>query len=223
LKPDAVADADSVRTGESADYRYWAFISYSHADKAWGDWRHRALETYRVPKQLVGKTGTFGPVPQRLYPIFRDREEFSASSSLGTNVQRALRESRSLIVICSPRSASSHWVNEEIKYFKNLNREDRILTLIVAGEPNASDGRRGRWPDQECFPEAMRFVVGADGQLSAERNEPIAGDARKNKDGKSNAKIKLIAGLIGVELSGITPTRGSEMGCLRFTKKSPMC
>ena len=106
-------------------------------------------------------------------------------------------------MICSPRSASSHWVNEEIKYFKNLNREDRILDLIVAGEPNASDGRRGRWPDQECFPEAMRFVVGADGQLSAERDEPIAGDARKNKDGKSNAKIKLIAGLIGVDFDAL--------------------
>jgi eukaryotic-like serine/threonine-protein kinase len=203
LKPEAVADADSVRTGESADYRYSAFISYSHADKAWGDWLHRALETYRVPKQLVGKTGAFGPVPRRLYPIFRDREEFSASSSLGANVQRALRESRSLIVICSPRSASSHWVNEEIKYFKNLNRDDRVLALIVAGEPNASDGRRGKSPDQECFPEAMRFVVGADGQLTAERNEPIASDARKNKDGKSNAKIKLIAGLIGVDFDAL--------------------
>ena len=20
------------------DYKYWAFISYSHQDKAWGDW-----------------------------------------------------------------------------------------------------------------------------------------------------------------------------------------
>jgi eukaryotic-like serine/threonine-protein kinase len=49
----------------------------------------------------------------------------------------------------------------------------------------------------------MRFVVGADGQLSAERNEPIAGDARKNKDGKSNAKIKLIPGLIGVDFDAL--------------------
>ena len=162
MKREAIQEADSVRFGESADSRYWAFISYSHADKRWGDWLHRALETYRVPKHLVGKTEAFGPVPRRLYPIFRDREELSASSSLGTNIERALQQSRSLIVICSPDSATSLWVNEEIKSFKSLGREDRILALIVEGEPNASDGRGRVSPDQECFPEALRFRAGAE-------------------------------------------------------------
>jgi hypothetical protein len=37
-----------------AGFRYWAFISYSHQDKSWGRWLHRALETYRVPQRLVG-------------------------------------------------------------------------------------------------------------------------------------------------------------------------
>jgi eukaryotic-like serine/threonine-protein kinase len=203
LKPEATQEADSVRIGELADYRYWAFISYSHADKGWGDWLHRALETYRIPKHLVGRTGAFGPVPRRLYPVFRDREELSASSSLGINIERALQQSRSLIVIRSPRSSSSHWVNEEIKYFKSLNREDRILAFMVEGEPNASDGRAGVSRGQECFPEALRFRVGADGELTQERTEPIAGDARKTKDGKLNAKLKLIAGLIGVDYDAL--------------------
>jgi eukaryotic-like serine/threonine-protein kinase len=199
LKQEPVADTASVRTGESADYRYWAFVSYSHADKRWGDWLHRALETYRVPKRLVGKNGIFGPVPRRLYPIFRDREELSASSSLGTNIQRALQQSRSLIVICSPRSARSRWVNEEIKYFKSLNREARILALIAAGEPNAAEAKDGASPEEECFPEALRFRMDAGGVVTRERTEPIAGDARKGKDGKLNAKLKLIAGLIAVD------------------------
>lgn len=175
----------------------------SHADKGWGDWLHRALETYRVPKHLVGRTGASGPVPRRLYPIFRDREELSASSSLSTKIQYGLQQSRSLIVICSPNSATSLWVNEEIKSFKSLGREDRILALIVEGEPNASDGRGRVSPDQECFPEDLRFRAGADGQLSEERAEPIAGDARKTKDGKLNAKLKLIAGLIAVDYDAL--------------------
>lgn len=203
MKPAAETDTHSVRIGESADYRYWAFISYSHADKAWGDWLHRALETYRVPKHLVGKVGTFGAVPRRLYPIFRDREELSVASSLGTKIQGVLQQSRSLIVICSPRSAASLWVNEEIKYFKGLNREDRVLALIVDGEPNATDGKAGFSPDQECFPNALRYRFGKNGELSVERAEPIAGDARKGKDGKLNAKLKLIAGLIGVEYDAL--------------------
>ena len=36
-------------------FAYRAFISYSHADKAWADWLHKALETYRVPSRLVAK------------------------------------------------------------------------------------------------------------------------------------------------------------------------
>ena len=39
----------------TGEFKYWAFISYSHQDKAWGDWLHKALETYRVPKRIVGR------------------------------------------------------------------------------------------------------------------------------------------------------------------------
>lgn len=35
-------------------YKYWAFINYTHQDKAWADWLHERLETYRIPNRLVG-------------------------------------------------------------------------------------------------------------------------------------------------------------------------
>lgn len=35
-----------------AEYRYWAFISYSHQDEEWAGWLHRAIETYRVPRNV---------------------------------------------------------------------------------------------------------------------------------------------------------------------------
>jgi MTH538 TIR-like domain (DUF1863) len=96
-------------------YRYWAFISYSHADTKWGGWLHRALEGYRVPRQLVQTTGAPTEVPRRLYPVFRDREELPVSADLSSNVQEALQQARFLVVICSRRSARSRWVNEEIR------------------------------------------------------------------------------------------------------------
>src|SRR6185312_3186754 len=77
-----------------------------------------------------------------------------------------------------------------------LGREDSIFCLIVGGEPNASD-MPGR-SDEECFPPALRFRLGPDGNLGGERTEPIAADVRPGKDGKNNAKLKLIAGLLGV-------------------------
>ncbi|HEX4631550.1 MAG TPA: TIR domain-containing protein [Chthoniobacterales bacterium] len=178
--------------------KYWAFLSYSHTDRQWGDWLHKALETYRVPSRLVGKESRDGNIPARVFPVFRDREELPVSADLNSNIDEALRESRYLIVICSPRSAQSRWVGEEIRTFKKLGREDRILALIVDGEPNASDGKEGYKPEDECFHEALRFRWSENGEASAIRSEPIAADAREDKDGRNNAKLKLLAGLLGV-------------------------
>ncbi|MEO6969144.1 MAG: hypothetical protein ABI132_11930, partial [Rhodanobacteraceae bacterium] len=55
-------------------FAYRAFISYSHADRAWCDWLHKVLETYRVPSRLVGRETASGTIPRRLTPIFRDRD-----------------------------------------------------------------------------------------------------------------------------------------------------
>ncbi len=179
-----------------SDFKYRAFISYSHQDKSWADWLHKALETYRVPRRLVGQTTAAGIIPPRLLPIFRDRDELASATDLGRTVNAALAQSENLIVICSPHSAASHWVNEEVLAYKRLGRSERIFCLIVEGEPNASDiiGRQA----EECFAAALRHRLGADGVLGDEHSEPIGADARPGKDGKTNAKLKLIAGLLDV-------------------------
>jgi tetratricopeptide (TPR) repeat protein len=175
---------------------YRAFLSYSHRDTKWADWLHKALETYRPPKALVGTSTAVGPVPRRLAPIFRDREELASATELGAVINEALQGSASQIVICSPEAARSRWVNEEILAFKRLGREDRIFPLIVSGEPNASalPGHEA----EECFPPALRFHLGPDGNLSDRPTEPVAADARPGKDGRQNAKLKLAAAVLGV-------------------------
>jgi eukaryotic-like serine/threonine-protein kinase len=132
-----------------------------------------------------------------LFPVFRDREELPVSADLSSHVNKALAESRYLVVVCSPNAAKSLWVNEEIKFFKSLGREDRVLALIVGGEPHASD------PSNECFPEVLGHHVSLDGSLLPARSEPIAGDAREGKDGKLNAKLKLLAGLLDIDFDAL--------------------
>ena len=179
-------------------FRYRAFLCYSHQDKAWADWLHTTLETYRVPRHLVGRQTGAGAIPRRLTPIFRDRDELPSATDLSRKVNEALEQSANLIVICSPRSAASHWANEEVLAFKRLGRAERIFCLIIDGEPNASalSGRQG----EECFAPALRYRIGAGGRLGSERTEPIAADARPDKDGKTNAKLKLISGILDVGL-----------------------
>ena len=168
-----------------------------------GDWLHRALENYRVPKQLTGEETPDGIRPSRLFPIFRDREELPVSAQLGSPINEALTQSRCLIVICSPDSAKSLWVNEEVKFFKRLGREDRVLALIVAGEPNASENKPGFKAEEECFPETLRYRISSQGDILPVRIEPLAGDAREGKDGKMNAKLKLLAGLLNVNFDAL--------------------
>ena len=156
--------------------RYWAFISYSHRDEAWASWLHKRLETYTVHKKLVGTASRHGePVPRRLFPIFRDRDELEGASDLPDRINQARRQSRFLIVVCSPRSAQSVWVDQEIRTFKALGGDDRVLALIVDGEPNAQPGPNGAVT--ECFPVALRRAVGSDRQLLADVEEPMAGRA----------------------------------------------
>ncbi len=180
---------------EPATIKYRAFLSYSHRDKAWGAWLHRALETYRIDKDLVGRSTPVGPVPNTLRPIFRDREDFSAGHSLTEQTLAALEASQFLVVICSPNAARSLYVNEEVRRFKAFGRPDRIIPVIVDGEPGNAE--------RECFPEALRLRLGPDGSPTGEREEPIAADARFQGDGKELAKIKVVAGLLGLGLDEI--------------------
>ncbi|HEX5264539.1 MAG TPA: tetratricopeptide repeat protein, partial [Phenylobacterium sp.] len=120
--------------------------------------------------------------------IFQDREELATSGDLAASVKAALEASATLIVICSPAAARSRWVNEEIRTFTALGRRDRIQCLVVGGQPNASR-REGLDPALEAFPPAL-FEGGA--------AEPLAADIRPGQDDRLSARLKLIAGILGV-------------------------
>jgi tetratricopeptide (TPR) repeat protein len=185
----------------AATRRYIAFLSYSHRNKAETEWLHKALERYHIPRKLVGRETPKGKVPPRLIPVFRDRDELSASADLGNELRAALASSEHLIVIASPASARSTYVQEEIRFFKSLHGEHRVFALIVGGEPYAS-AMPGR-EEEEAFPVSLRYKLDADGQLTDTPAEPIAADLRPGKDGKRLALLKLVAGITGLRLDDL--------------------
>ena len=166
--------------------KYAVFISYKHADnketgRQWASWLHQTLETYEIPKDLAGKKNDAGEtIPSSLYPVFRDEEELSASADLNQSIRRALENTSLLVVICSPLSAQSKYVQDEIRYFKDLGKASRILALMINGEPNSENA-----PQLECLPEPLRFgVPREDGTIdwSARVKDWILADTRV--DGK---------------------------------------
>ncbi len=184
-------------------WTYCAFLSYSHADEKWATWLHRSLESYRLPTQLTDEapgsvegSSDGEPLPKRLHPVFRDREDLPAASDLGERINEALEAPRNLIVIASPKAAQSKWVNEEILAFKRMGRSNRVFCLIAGGGPNASNypGREA----EECFPEGLHFELDGEGQLTDRPAEPLAADVRPGKDGRTDGLLKLVAGVCRV-------------------------
>lgn len=172
-------------TGDG-DARYWAFISYSHKDAAFGRRLHRRLESYAIPRRLVGQPIAWGAVPKKLAPIFRDRDELSAAHDLSSEVRAALQASRSLIVICSPAAAASPWVAREVEAFRALHPGRPVLAAVRNGDPPA------------CFPEPLRRA-GRDGASI----EPLAADFRRDGDGDRLGLLKLVSGVLGIGLDAL--------------------
>jgi tetratricopeptide (TPR) repeat protein len=186
------------------DYHYIAFISYRHeaVGRKWAAWLHRTIENYRVPASLVKA----GKAPRRLGRVFRDEEELAASSDLSRQIDAALVESKFLIVVCTPRTPHSRWVDQEIQRFRALGRGDRILALLVEGEP------------RESFPpslvEIRRTAVESQAakDTAVDEIEPLAADVREDMrtisghsggHTRSMAKLRLLATLLGVRFDDL--------------------
>lgn len=190
---------------------YFAFISYQREDEEWAKWLAHELEHYHLPLTLNGRDD----LPQNLRPIFRDVEELSAGN-LPHQINQALRNSKHLIVICSPRSAKSPWVNKEIQEFINLGKTDKIFPFIIDGIAMCKNPE----DSQECFPPALRNLPNSNERLGANVNEnghgsnmlrvctdcPIKEDNLKyikqtdiNEKGRDAAVVKIIAGMLGFD------------------------
>lgn len=183
------------------EYLYDAFISYRHVDpdRQWAKWLHTALETYRVPQRLRRQ----GRLPARLKKVFRDEEELPASADLNKEIEKALLLSRFLIVICSPRTPESEWVNKEVVRFRQMKRDARILALLIDGEPGQSFPRALR--------EIRRKLIDAQGnaRLAIEHVEPLAADVRPARTDESPrhlkraAKLRMLACILGVSFDDL--------------------
>jgi WD40 repeat protein len=131
---------------------------------------------------------------RRLGHFFRDDEDMAAAADIAVIVKEAIEASESLIVVCSPRSARSRWVNAEIQHFRKTGRGQNVFAIVVEGEPNSSD------PNAECFPPALRSFSQTDA-VDGLPIEPLALDV--HKEGKSRICARLAAGLLQINFDDL--------------------
>jgi hypothetical protein len=166
----------------AAEERYDVFVSYRRGgdDERAAVRLQRLLLSYRTPRPLV-RAG----VPARLRGVFRDEDELSAAPSLRAEIDRALRRSRALVVVCSPRLVEDPgWVRHEVERFREFGH-GRIYYLLIGGSV------------EDALPGWLRGDA-----------DPLAADIRRN--GRADLRrlkaerLKLLAPLLDCELADLT-------------------
>lgn len=169
---------------ENREYKYDAFISYRHCelDKFVAENLHKILETYELPRNIKKKLNIKSKTFKR---VFRDQEELPLSSNLEDPIVEALKDSKYLIVICSPRLKYSLWCQKEIQTFKKLRGRKNIFCVLIEGEPSDS------FPDELLYDEQEKVL--ANGKVKKEKImvEPLAADVRGKDKKEVLKKIKI--------------------------------
>lgn len=176
---------------ENEGFKYFAFISYSHKDKEIAKKLQKRLENYHLPSALQKSNPE---LPKNLSPVFIDESNLVARGSLQSALRDNLDKSKYLIIICSPNSAKSEYVNDEAEYFINNGRAASIIPLIVDGVPHSE------YPSLECFPPAI---------LSLPReNEPLGIDLKTH--GRHDAFLRVIATMLALDLDSFISREARE-------------
>ena len=168
---------------ENEGFKYDAFISYRHndLDKYVAENLHRLIETYKMPKSVVEK---FNITDNNVRRVFRDDDELPLASNLENSIIEALKVSKFLIVICSPRLKESIWCKKEIENFIKFHGRSNILCVLVEGEP------------KDSFPEILQYyeekVKSENGEetIKTVPCEPLAMDVRGRNKKEIYNKLK---------------------------------
>src|SRR5271166_5406420 len=111
---------ESPAPGSGKPMEYDAFLSYAHRD---------TQVTTAIQKGLhrIGRR----PGKLRALRVFRDDTNLTATPHLWGKITEAMDSARFMIVVLSPQSAASYWVNKEVSYWLE-HRDPEYLMLVLA-------------------------------------------------------------------------------------------
>lgn len=192
-----ICESRQTDVPETENYEYAAFISYRHLprDKEIARKVQRTVEGFKLPKRVQSASASTsdashpGATSKRtLGKCFRDEDELAASHSLPEHIREALNRSRTLIVICTPDTGDSLWVQREIKEFLRLHERNRVIAVLASGASS------------ESIPAILKtkHIARSNGTICTEPTEPLAADLRPEAARKQTAELlRIIAAVAG--------------------------
>lgn len=168
-----------------ANTAFSAFISYRHGDidSRAAQELQKQLEHFRAPKGISAERKPF----KRCY---LDDGELSGGYDYAKQLREALKNSEWLIVVCSPGTKDSRWVNEEIDIFLEYHDRSRVLALLTGGEP-----------EQSFPPRLLEETPAGDLLIAADCRGDDLGQVLKNIRG--DAFLRLAAPMLSTTFDGL--------------------
>lgn len=170
--------------------RFDAFISYSHAADG------------KLAPHLQTALARFAKPWYRLYSlrIFRDETTLDVTPELWPTIKRALTDSHYFILLASPASAASKWVQREVNYWLELQRMGELLIVLTDGTVVWDDTRNDfDWTSTNALPKNLSQQLGA---------EPLYLDltwARSEQQvSTKDPRFRTVTARLGAKIKGIS-------------------
>ncbi|HET7113665.1 MAG TPA: toll/interleukin-1 receptor domain-containing protein, partial [Pyrinomonadaceae bacterium] len=132
----------------NSDYKFDVFLSYSSKDEEFGKRLEEALENYTLPKDVQARS-----ISKKRLNVFRDKKDLVPTDpDYYKTIESYLKQSRYLVVVCSPNARSSKYVNDEIETYLRSHEATRVIPVLLSGKPN---NEREARPEEYAFPQAL--------------------------------------------------------------------
>lgn len=167
-----------------------AFISYSHAaDATLAPAVEKGMERLARPWYRI-----------RALDVFRDQSDLALTPHLWETIRTTLDASRFLVVMLSPESAASPWVDQEITHWCSTRGTDQLLLVLTGGELEWDDELGDFSASSTAVPPSLRGRY---------RAEPLFEDLRWARDTPDvsvrNPRFRSAVARLAAPIHGIPP------------------
>lgn len=197
------AEGPDLLYPQSVQQPCWAAVSFDFADATWCDWIYREFDGTRIPRPLMGRPSRFGnPYPDRISvsPDPADPQQLESYAD-------TLRTAQHLIIVISPNFSSEGASQEHMRLFRASGGEERIIALVVKGEPASASAEAGCAADIHWLPKWLEYRFKDNAFEPGPPSEPLVIDARLGVSSLAEVRAKICAALLEVPV-----TQLSELG-----------
>ena len=197
----------------------WAVLAFSPQDARWADWLYRNLNGFPVPAAMIESATSHGRPRPDCVSVFPDRRDPQHAA----HYPQALEKSAYLVVVCSPGSAHCAEVDAQICAFKSAGGEERIIALVVEGEPDGALEKAPLTAAPAWLPAWLRWRLQDDAFATADAGEPRIVDARPGRASLQEIRDILLATLLDVEAweLEVTGSLARPVEAVRALPKTP--